>query len=58
MQTPYRIDGGFRAWEANGLRIKQVGSETALSIIKEVCESKAGLLALLTQFEIRDLMLS
>lgn len=35
IKLSYRIDGGFRAWEANGLRVKQVVPETALTIIKE-----------------------
>lgn len=39
IKMPYRIEGGFRAWEGNGLRIKQVGSETALTIIKEETEA-------------------
>ncbi|MCO5596418.1 hypothetical protein L7F22_050480 [Adiantum nelumboides] len=39
IQIPYRIDGGFKAWEANGLRVKQVGLETPLTIIKEETEA-------------------
>ncbi|KAI5063379.1 hypothetical protein GOP47_0021926 [Adiantum capillus-veneris] len=39
IQISYRIDGGFKAWEANGLRVKQVGPETPLTIIKEETEA-------------------
>lgn len=35
IKMPYRIGGGFRAWEADGLRVKQMGPETPLTIIKE-----------------------
>jgi hypothetical protein len=33
---PYRIDGGFKAWGADGLGVKQIGPDTPLTILKEV----------------------
>jgi rhodanese-related sulfurtransferase/uncharacterized protein YukE/uncharacterized protein YjbJ (UPF0337 family) len=35
----YRMDGGFRAWNAAGLRTKPEGTETAITILKEVRHS-------------------
>lgn len=35
-QKPYLVEGGFRSWVKNGLRVKMVKPETALTIINEV----------------------
>ncbi|CAM6048352.1 unnamed protein product [Sphagnum compactum] len=34
----YRMDGGFRAWNASGLRTKPEGTETAITVLKEDTE--------------------
>lgn len=39
LQRRYRMDGGFRAWNAAGLRTKPEGTETAITILKEVRHS-------------------
>lgn len=39
IKMPYRIEGGFQAWIADGLRVKKIGQETPLSIIKEETEA-------------------
>jgi hypothetical protein len=39
LQRRYRMDGGFRAWNASGLRTKPEGTETAITILKEVRHS-------------------
>ncbi|KAH7279124.1 hypothetical protein KP509_37G006300 [Ceratopteris richardii] len=39
IKKPFRIDGGFRAWRATGLRVKQMGPETPLTFLREETEA-------------------
>lgn len=39
VKKPYLIQGGFRSWVKEGLRIKELKSETALSILNEEAEA-------------------
>ena len=36
LQNPYLVQGGFQSWMQQGLRIKELKPETALSILNEV----------------------
>ncbi|KAH6758851.1 hypothetical protein C2S51_019086 [Perilla frutescens var. frutescens] len=38
-KKPYLVQGGFRSWAKNGLRVKMVKPETALTIINEEAEA-------------------
>lgn len=36
LQRRYRIDGGFKAWTAAGIRTKSEGADSPIEILKEV----------------------
>lgn len=36
LQRRYRIDGGFKAWTAAGVRTKPEGTDSPIEILKEV----------------------
>lgn len=39
IKKPYRINGGFQSWVADGLRVKEMTMETPLTILKEDTEA-------------------
>eukprot|EP01018_Ginkgo_biloba_P015545 Gb_41712 [translate_table: standard] len=39
IKRSYRLQGGFQSWRADGLRIKQLKTETPLTILKEETEA-------------------
>lgn len=38
LQRPYLVQGGFRSWVEEGLRVKELKPETALTILNEVSD--------------------
>lgn len=36
LQKPYLVQGGFKSWVKNGLRIKELKPETTFTILNEV----------------------
>lgn len=38
LQRPYLVQGGFQSWVKEGLRIKELKPETALTILNEVSD--------------------
>lgn len=36
LQTPYLVQGGFQSWVKQGLRVKELKPETAVTILNEV----------------------
>jgi len=50
LQNPYLVQGGFQSWMQQGLRIKELKPETALSILNEVFVELLLFICIFTNF--------
>lgn len=50
LQNPYLVEGGFYSWMKQGLRIKELKPETALSILNEVFVKLLLFICIFTNF--------
>lgn len=50
LQNPYLVQGGFQSWMQQGLRIKELKPETALSILNEVFVKLLLFICIFTNF--------